>query len=992
MAFKKLLKLSFVVFLLAGIANHSLAAFKTNRIGNTKGLVSTPVADLLTALNSKLSDFDNSSLATILTDPSSWLTNEDIKDLNLDLSSFGGYPLDKHELAYLTFKLATAVNDGSLTLGTSQSSFQNAITDNVVNSCSSSTSCDETSADWVHGEVSDDNFSTTSMVNLITTSMLDDLISGDSNYVEGYTSKVLNANSAVSISDVRSDPFFQAIVNPSGSTLPEISEIMDAINRIAGFVEAEDENNITNDEYSSGQSVVNAFLENSDNVNFTSVNFLECYNNTESSRSGGSTTCNKTASAWDAESAILANFETYKQNITDNTTVTASNLTGIGLSLDQLGTPLEDWKIDYLNSILSDNATLVSDWQTTINSFDIQLAALWKIDQVASGATGHSDSDINILILDSAIGNNFDSSTLLGTNSSASASGFAGTSDFDNLTDPSNTAANVKSYLLTYAGYTSAQYTSWNSNSDKANFTSTNFVSCFDNTEDNRSGGSNACTVTASYWTTMSSVLQLFTEAKQDVTDGNALTIKQLDDIDLDTSSLGSDDWKAAYLGTLFDDNASTTSIWQTTIDNYDSTAASRWLIGKIAAGASGYPTSLLTTSILDDAGMESGLISTVGTSLADLKTGMTSSGISTPATVTEINDYVVSKGFNDTSQTYADMNSATSNGWTVANYKLAKGVSSSDWTNTNDHKIAFDSCKLSTSGTASPAGTCSITHSAWDAIIAAENITLAWDGSMQSTFTIAANNGDGGDNSFKGCNGWRNLLRASVSGGSGYSVVYSVDNVPSGFSSLTVDNSSGKMSYTVSNQDVESSDNFTVKARAVKNGITWATISASKSIEAVDMVSYGTNANIVRIYHSSGSSSTSTVASKFNASSPCPSGYTLSTNSTTRNNIRSLVMESWGDSPWSKPSNYELETCSSGVTTCNTAGVNNWSHAAVVFGRSGSNNCAVYENKSRNSNRTLAPDDGSCKSFSIGTSGWCKVNYACIYNGSSTKLKWPAD
>ena len=140
MVLKRLAKFSVIVFLLTGLASYSFAAFKTNRIGNTKGLASTPVADLITALNSKLSDFDNSTLESILSDSSSWLTNEDIKDLNLDLSSFGGYPLDYHELAFLTHSLASAVNDGSLTLNP-QVSLQDAIDDDVVSSLCSDSDC-----------------------------------------------------------------------------------------------------------------------------------------------------------------------------------------------------------------------------------------------------------------------------------------------------------------------------------------------------------------------------------------------------------------------------------------------------------------------------------------------------------------------------------------------------------------------------------------------------------------------------------------------------------------------------------------------------------------------------------------------------------------------------------------------------------------------------------------------------------------------------------
>lgn len=712
-----IVKILIVFLFAAGLSSQAVSAFKTSRIGGTKGLVTTPTKDLIASLNTKLSAFDNSTLNSLLTSSSStWLTNADIKDLNLDLSSFGGYPLDAHELAYLTHKLATAINAGTLTLGTSQASLQDAITNNVLNTCSSTTACNESSADWVHGQVSDDNFTTTSLVNLITPSLLDDLISGDSNYVAGYTSKVLNAKSSVSISDVRSDPFFQAIANPSGTSLPSASEIMNAINRIAGFVEAADDSNITSGEYSTAQTVVNAFLDNSDNGNFTSANFLSCYNNTETARSGGADTCNKTSSAWASQSSILANFETYKQNITDNTTVTAANLTGIGLSLSQLGTPVEDWKIDYLNTLLSDNASLISDWQTTINSFNIQTAALWKIDKVASGATGHSDSDINNLILDSAIGSSFSSSTLLGTNSSATAAGFAGTSSFDNLTSPSNTSSNVKSYLLTYAGYTSAQYTAWDANSDKANFTSTNFVACYDNAETARSGGANACTKTAAQWTTNSSQLTYFTEAKTKISNGETLTEANLTNIGLTVSSLGSPVTSLAleYMSNTLDNTSTLTSDWQTAIDAYTVSTGSLWKIGRIATGVE-TATSGLTETLIDDAiGNSFSTSSVLGAnsakSITTARTAVTSSGLTTSSNASAVKTWITGHAGFTSSAAYTAWNSNSDK----SNFSVAN----------------FNTCYSDTDSHTGGANTCNITYSSWNSknafITAADAGTLS--------------------------------------------------------------------------------------------------------------------------------------------------------------------------------------------------------------------------------------------------------------------------
>ena len=447
MAFKKLVKFSMMVFLLTGLASYSLAAFKTSRVGNAKGLVSTPVADLITALNSKLSDFDNSTLASILSDSSSWLTNEDIKDLNLDLSSFGGYPLDQHELAFLTHSLASAVNGGTLTLGTSQASLQDAIDDDVVSSLCLDSDCAETSADWVHGQVSDDNF--TNNVSLLTATLIDDLISSDSDYMTGYTSLVLGANSDVGIADLQTDPFFQAIVNPSGNTIPSTSEVMNAINLLADFVVPATPGSPTSSEYSAGQSVVNAFLDNSDTSSFTVADFLECYNNTESDRSGGANTCNITSAQWESNSSELTYFAEAKEDLDDNLTLTAAQLTNVGLDLSDLGDPVPTLALEYLSDTLDSSATLTSAWQTTIDAYDVSTASLWKVAQIAAGDSDHPTSDLTIALLEDA-GMTDNATTTTGATLSSLKTNITASS----LTT-SSSGADIDTWVISVAGFAS---------------------------------------------------------------------------------------------------------------------------------------------------------------------------------------------------------------------------------------------------------------------------------------------------------------------------------------------------------------------------------------------------------------------------------------------------------------------------------------------------------------------------------------------------------
>ena len=613
MVLKRIAKFSVVVFLLTGLASYSFAAFKTNRIGNTKGLDSTPVADLITALNSKLSDFDNSTLESILSDSSSWLTNEDIKDLNLDLSSFGGYPLDYHELAFLTHSLASAVNDGSLTLGTSQASLQDAIDDDVVSSLCSDSDCAETSADWVHGQVSDDNFSNN--VSLITASLIDDLIGSDNDYIAGYTSLVLGANSDVGISDLQSDPFFQAIVNPSGNTIPSTSEVMNAINLVADFVVPATPGSPTSSEYSAGQSAVNAFLDNSDTSSFTVADFLECYNNTETDRSGGANTCNISASQWETNSSELTYFAEAKEDIDDNITLTAAQLTNIGLDLSGLGDPVPTLALEYLSDTLDSSATLTSAWQTTINAYDVSTASLWKVAQIAAGDSNHPTSDLTVALLEdagmtdnattttgatlSSLKTNITASSLTTSSSGAdidtwviSVAGFASGTTLSEIT----TATGNGWDLSMYADATS--YDGWTTSADDFN----SYYDCHGSYE-SLTGGLDSCELSLEDWDAVNSLASA--SSADDLTS---------DDIEGILSASGTTDNSSAFgdlsnLTSLESDyikDCMGTSVTSSALTSCVTSATSTTVpIFKIAQKVSGDLTGAITVSELQNTGLE---------------------------------------------------------------------------------------------------------------------------------------------------------------------------------------------------------------------------------------------------------------------------------------------------------------------------------------------------------------------------------------------------
>ena len=203
--------------------------------------------------------------------------------------------------------------------------------------------------------------------------------------------------------------------------------------------------------------------------------------------------------------------------------------------------------------------------------------------------------------------------------------------------------------------------------------------------------------------------------------------------------------WQLDYLETVLGTTSSTTKAnWQTTIDNYSATAASKWYVYKIATSSdtSGtYATSNATQALLDACGLTvSGANSELGPAtdaqisahIRHADSDLTS--LSGAPTDTQLNDFLTEAvGYAD-GTTYADFNTATtSNGWTAANYKEA--TNTSGWSNSSAEATAFGNCRSSTTSSTGGANTCSVSYTGWTAIAAA--IAAAAD---TSTDVTAAN------------------------------------------------------------------------------------------------------------------------------------------------------------------------------------------------------------------------------------------------------------
>ena len=712
-------------------ANVAYSGFKTSRIGGTKGLVVTPVADLLTQLQS------------VLSDPNQQLTSQQLEDLNVDVSAFGDYPLDSHELSYIQALLS------GLTFGNSQASFQSLFNSSLSDNASAcpNSNCALGAADWQHENVATDTTSSDyDNWNLITASLIDDLL-GESNY----TQALLDAGGS-SIADViDTNSVFRSLVNnPIGSSQrPDITTVKNAIHEIAGFVGvfADDPLNPENSDYTDATQLVNAFFNNTDYGNFTLANFHSCYVNNES-RSGGSNVCNVSAQQWDGELTALANFSTAKQSVIDNNTLTLATLQGIPVDLSGFSTPLEQWVADYITNQLrltgTGESVSLTDWQSTINTIAANegAAARWKIGQVATNAAGHSASDITNHLLNTGIGSSFDSASALGAGVSKTAAGFGGSTDIAGLTSSPN-PAQIQTAVLDYIGFSGAMYTAWQGNSDRANYTLADFTACYDNTEAARSGGASTCNIDASVWATNSSELTYFAEAKTAVgTAGTVLTEAQLTNsgLTLPTTPSPLPLYARTYLSAQLSLRASATatSDWQEVLDYYNDETAARWFLGA-AASANGSarlvsvgmpPSGTAASATIADiatsdaseaaflaAGMSSSALSTTGATIADLQGSIRTSGLTASSTGTDYDNYAaIAAGFG-TGTTFANVQTAVANGWTLANYELATNTPGNTWTTSQADGTAFADCLSSSDTLTGGSATCSVASSVWNSI-----------------------------------------------------------------------------------------------------------------------------------------------------------------------------------------------------------------------------------------------------------------------------------
>ncbi len=118
--------------------------------------------------------------------------------------------------------------------------------------------------------------------------------------------------------------------------------------------------------------------------------------------------------------------------------------------------------------------------------------------------------------------------------------------------------------------------------------------------------------------------------------------------------------------------NSKTPTDLKSIIDKATISNVTLWIIYKTASDSAGYPISGLTSFLLADAGISTTILSDTGTTIANLQSNITGSGLTSSLTATNVENWIAdAAGFSGTT-TYAQVQKATTNGWSVDNFKAA--------------------------------------------------------------------------------------------------------------------------------------------------------------------------------------------------------------------------------------------------------------------------------------------------------------------------------
>ena len=288
--------------------------------------------------------------------------------------------------------------------------------------------------------------------------------------------------------------------------------------------------------------------------------------------------------------------------------LSTEDLDSAGIDYSACGSsPLPAHVLDYLETVLSQDAEDTSNWQSDIDGIsDCDYdAAVWQVGEANDG-----DAAVTVVtasLLDDIVGTDGYTNAILGANSSTDIS------DVQALFPSalaSVTASSVKTMVAeTVVGFASQGHANgFNANSDKANYTVTTYEACYDSSESG-TGGSNTCTITSSAWTSLQAVINIASDnSSSDLTAANVSDILAMDNTTSASSTLDtSSSLHLDYLTECIDGSSDIVTDLNTCASTFTVPKAKAFQVGQIIAGGdSDYPQSDLTSSLLQDVGVGS--------------------------------------------------------------------------------------------------------------------------------------------------------------------------------------------------------------------------------------------------------------------------------------------------------------------------------------------------------------------------------------------------
>ena len=202
-----------------------------------------------------------------------------------------------------------------------------------------------------------------------------------------------------------------------------------------------------------------------------------------------------------------AQFSNALSNLSDGI-LNNADINGLGLNFaDCGGLPLDDYMLDYLETILTVDASDTDTWQSDIDALSDcdEDGADWMLTNIIDNSSNYPASTLTAAMIDNLLEMDGYTNAVLGA-SDLDISDLQNIFDSSSISTPLLDASVAALVWETLGGFDTAdQAESLWENDDSGNFTLANFQDCYDSS-DNNTGGSNECTISASEWSSITTV------------------------------------------------------------------------------------------------------------------------------------------------------------------------------------------------------------------------------------------------------------------------------------------------------------------------------------------------------------------------------------------------------------------------------------------------------------------------------------------------------